>query len=326
MTCEVAAIATIADEPDSRIERLIEGVQCQTDVTITELVLAVPPRDAERTRSIAAQSSVSVVVVENRTGERSAGLNLAVDHVHAPVVVRVDARSVIPSNYFARLSARLEADERIGVAGAHQVPFCPGGGIIAQGIARALGNRLALGGVRYRGGGYGPVDTVYLGAWRSEEVRGWRFDERLLANEDFELCGRIAGMGRLVWLEEGLHVPYESRDTLVGVFRQYETFGRSKVRYWRLSGARPNARQRTAFALAVGAVAAVPIARRRPERVLGGLALVLMAVDSAGSSSGPAQPAVRLAASLAIGVVWSAWLLGVVRETLLGRLTRGAAT
>ena len=137
------------------------------------------------------------------------------------------------------------------------------------GIARALNNKYGMGLSRYRRGARsGPSDTVYLGAFRTAELRragGW--DERLATNQDFDLNRRMAEFG-IVWFEAGLPVGYLPRASVAELFHQYHRFGRWKVRYWRTTGDRPQRRQLILLlgppAMGVGVAL---VARRLPPSV-----------------------------------------------------------
>jgi succinoglycan biosynthesis protein ExoA len=192
-------------------------------------------------------------------------------------------------------------------------------GPTARGIARALCNPWVLGGASYRRpGASGPVDTVYLGAFRTEDLRragGW--DPGLLANEDYELCARFRDSGSLVWLEEDVVVAYEARTGLVALAQQYHAFGTAKVEYWRLRRGKPAARQVLAVAGAALALAAAPWAARRPIRLVSICitgAAALAVVDHVADPVEP-DPAVRCASVLASALLVASWLSGIATAT-----------
>ena len=142
-------------------------------------------------------------MLENPGGSRTVGLNRCIDAALGEYVVRVDARSVLAPDHVRRTIARLAADSTVGVVGGHQIPWTPDPATArAAGIERALRNRWLLGNADYRDpAASGPTDTVYLGSFRTAELRRLRYDEALTANEDFDLCRRIRDAGRRVWLE-----------------------------------------------------------------------------------------------------------------------------
>src|SRR5262249_38493878 len=122
----------------------------------------------------------------------------------------------------------------------------------------ALNNRWGMGLSRYRRGAEsGAADTVYLGAFRTADLRavgGWSLE--FPTNQDFELNRRMAERG-LVWFDAGIPVEDGPRPDLGSLYRQYKRFGAWKVRYWRRTGDRPQPRQ---VALLVGVPAATALA------------------------------------------------------------------
>jgi succinoglycan biosynthesis protein ExoA len=315
----VSVVVTVKGEPLDRVRRLVDAVAAQDVGRGIELVLAADPVERPGLRSLRPAGAVErISVVDNPGGRRSPGLNRALRAASQPIVCRLDARTVPPPEYVRLCAKRLEGDPRIGVVGGVQRPRAGGSTIQAAGVARALGNPWVLGGPAYRRSGRsGPVDTVYLGAFRRDEVLALGgYDERLDANEDFELATRYREIGLLAWLEPGLELVYEARDSVGGAIRQYHAFGRSKVRFWVVRGRRPNARQSAALGLgALGAAAVAASARRRRRLAamsIGG-ALGLALLDHAAD---PAERrlAVRAASVVTSGAVVSAWLAGILRE------------
>jgi hypothetical protein len=258
----IAVIAVVAGEPLDRLERLGEALARQSGVVV-DVVVAAPPADrADIEAAFRPRGAIaSLVHVDNPTGTRSPGLNRALEAVHARFVCRVDARSLPDSEYVGRCVSRLEAQPAIGIVGGHQRPMSLSPRVVARALARVLADPIAAGGAAYRRPtASGAVDTVYLGAFRTEELRaigGW--DERLAANEDFELSDRYRAGGQTVWLEEGIDVGYECRDRLSSVWNQYQAFGTAKVTYWRVTKSRPRLRQVVGVGLPIGlALAVVP--------------------------------------------------------------------
>jgi len=311
-------LLVVRDEPLDRLEQVLVGLAAQRGAGALELLVAAPASEHERLKTLRASGAVvRVVLVDNPTGARSAGLNGLIEVATAPVVVRVDARSRPPADYVGRCRARLDAAPAIGVGGAIQRPVTTHPDARSRGITRALGNAWLLGGARYRRGRGGQADTAYLGAFRRDELRGLGgYDERLDANEDFELCTRYRSAGATVWVEPGLEVLYEPRRTYRALWSQYGSFGVSKVVFWRLTGRRPNARQLTALGgaaatIAIGAVALV----RRPASaavlIAAGVAAVAIVDHIAAPDERDAR--VRLAAGAAYVTVIGAWISGIAR-------------
>jgi hypothetical protein len=326
---QVSVLVVLGHEPEDRIARAVRRVAAQQGIGSVELLIAGDQCVRAAAMIAANAAGVSAMFVDNPGGERSAGLNRMLAQATGEFVVRVDARSLPADDYLARCVGRLSADPAIGIVGAFQRPIASGAGVMARGVARALGNALLLGAPAYRGhGAGGPADTVYLGAFRAVQLRamgGW--DESLAANEDFSLCQRYRDDGMVVWLEPGLDVAYEARSSVSQLWSQYVAFGRSKVRFWRTSGHPPNGRQRAALAaatIAVVALGAVTVTQGPAGLILGAAAGVagLGVVDAIGAVREPGGVSTRMAGIVASGVVLAGWLAGVALEAATGRRPR----
>jgi hypothetical protein len=307
----VAVIA--AREPEDRLMRMFQRIVAQQGAGNVEVLVAVPGGDSDTIERAAMNAGANVRVIVNPDGRRTTGLNLVLDAAAGAVFARVDARSLLPDGYLAAVAGRLEADHSVGVVGGLQIVATGGPAAGSDVVARALANPIALGAPAYRRrGATGPVDTVYLGAFRTEELRALGgFDERLDANEDFDVAARYRSGGSTVWLEDGLEVAYEPRDEIVGVLLQYWRFGQSKAQFWSLGKGRPNRRQMTALGAAAGFGI---LALARPRVGTAGLALAAVAAVAADHVAEPSErrPVIRLGASaLSLGLV-ATWVAGVV--------------
>jgi hypothetical protein len=214
----------------------------------------------------------------------------------------------------------LEAREDVAVVGGAQVAVARGSEPRARGIARGLNNRFAMGGAAYRSGGRsGPTETVYLGAFRTADLRavgGW--DERFPTNQDFDLNRRMGRYG-LVWFEGDLATGYVPRVDVGQLWRQYHRFGRWKVRYWRTTGDRPMRRQRLLVGLPlVSFLLALLVVARRPGAVLpfATLGVVGLALVDDRGIAAPAPIPVRAWAAATNATTSFAWWTGVVHEAL----------
>ncbi len=214
------------------------------------------------------------------------------------------------------------------MVGGSQVAIPPITGPVGTGIARALNNRWGTGLARYRRAATsGPSDTVYLGAFRTWQLRcagGW--DVRFGTNQDFELNRRLSQLGT-VWFDASIPVEYVPRSTLRDLFRQYVRFGRSKVRYWRHTGDRPRPRQALLLAGAPcgAAAAAVVLVAATPRGRVGllvGAAAVAFLLEGMGASRPAGGPLARLAALCALGTVAVGWLGGIAAEAVPARRSR----
>ena len=168
-----------------------------------------------------------VRIVANPDRGIAAGINRAVAAASHDVIVRCDARCILPPGHVRRAVATLE---RTGAAcvGGPQKPA--GSEPFARAVAMAMTMPLGAGGARYRAGGpEGPADTVFLGTWRRGTLdAAGGFDETLARNEDYELCWRLRESGGTVWLDPALAVAYRPRGSLAALARQHFAYGRWK--------------------------------------------------------------------------------------------------
>lgn len=260
-------------------------------------------------------------VISNPVGTTPSNLNAGLRWARGDVLIRVDARSSIPSDYVRRMAAVLD-DPAIAVVGGHQCATVgEAASDMARGIARALENPLVNGGSRYRNhtASSGPCDTAYLGVFRTSQLRsigGW--SEEFTSNQDFDLARRMRVLGT-IWYEAGLPVGYQPRSTHRDLLRQYRRFGTWKARYWKWTGDRPTARQLVLLgAPPLAACVAVVATVRSPARavlLLTAAVAGLFGIDAAGSHA-PAPLRSRLHAVLAMVVIGGGWWSGCAQERL----------
>lgn len=266
-------------------------------------------------------------VLANELASTPSNLNIGLNASRGEVLIRVDAKARIPPDYVRRCVDTLRVNPEVVVVGGAQRAVAPTDGSIGSGIAQALNNRWVMGLSRYRRGARsGYADTVYLGSFRTSQLRavgGW--DPRFSTNQDFDLNRRLSKLGR-VWFDAGLEVTYLPRSSLSALFLQYHRFGRWKVRYWRLSGERPLPRQLLLLLLPVALPALVvglgirPLVGGRRPALATSLAWAFMssvlALPCTRASCGRTQAA-ALGAVFAIATGWTS---GVWREALLSDL------
>ncbi len=333
----VSVVVPARDEADAIVE-CIDAIAAQDHpLDDIEVIVVVDGGTRDRTGPIAdaalgGRGFARTQVLRNQGSGTPSNLNLGLHAATGTVLCRVDARSRIPTDYVRRCSQLLADRPDLAVVGGAQVAVAPCDDVIGVGIARALNNRWGMGWSRYRrDAASGESDTVYLGSFRTadlRDVRGW--DPVFGTNQDFDLNRRLAAARGAVWFEEGLPVAYVPRRSLPELFRQYVRFGRAKVRYWRHRDDRPQPRQvalaagvPVAGALAVAAVLAAPPATRT-KLVVAGLAAaaVFEAVGSSRPRGGVAAHGVALAASTAVA---AGWLGGVWHELLRGEPSKATS-
>jgi cellulose synthase/poly-beta-1,6-N-acetylglucosamine synthase-like glycosyltransferase len=321
----VTVLVPARDESAS-LAACIDSIAAQ-DYALSKLEVIVVVDAASRDGSadlasalLAERGFATTAVLRNAEQGTPSNLNVGLSEARGEILCRVDARSRIPPDYVRRCVEVLEGRAEVAVVGGSQVAVAPRRDALGAGIARSLNNRWGMGLSRYRRSARsGAADTVYLGAFRTKDLRevgGW--DVAMATNQDFDLNRRLARHG-LIWFESGLPVEYVPRSSIRDLYQQYVRFGRWKVRYWRHTGDRPQPRQ---LALLVG----VPLAVAAGVVVLSmappssRAALVVTAVgcvvvfDLAGSSRPRGGPTAHGWAVVASAAVAAGWLGGAWRE------------
>jgi hypothetical protein len=264
-----------------------------------------------------------VAVCDNAERRTSAGLAAGLGVAGAPVLVRVDARSRIEPGYVARCVELLAGRPEAGVVGGAQVTIPRGDDLRARSIARALNNRWLMGLARYRRSTTsGPTDTVWMGAFRTEQLRslgGW--DPAMGINEDYELNERYRASGFTVWFEAPLRSAYLPRRSVRAVAQQYAAYGRAKGRRWRSGGSVAGRQVVLLLAPPLGLVAGAFACARVGVLPVAAVAAGLAAVADLTGGAGRAPVSERVGALVVNGVVAASWWSGALAGRL--RATRG---
>lgn len=226
-----------------------------------EVVLALGPStddtDAVAADLVAKDSRVHTVA--NPSGRTPAALNAAIGAAHHDIVVRVDGHAEIPADYVATAVRTLAETGADNVGGLMKAV---GRTTFERAVACAMRSRLGVGGGTFHvGGGAGPVDTVYLGAFRRsalERVGG--YDERYTRTQDWHLNLKLRQSGGTIWFTPDMEVTYRPRSSVRALARQYFQYGQ-----WRRVVAREhpetvNARYLAPPVMVVGTTAATLVA------------------------------------------------------------------
>ncbi len=156
---------------------------------------------------------------------RTAALNFLVKESTGDLIVRLDARTHIDSDYLSKIYA-LSLRERVANVGGVQVPI--GESEEQKKIALIMSHPLGLGGGKFRNTSYrGRVDSLYLGAFSRKYMpnQPW-FDERLpKISEDSDLNFRIRQMGGEIVLDPSIIAWHYPRESLNKFFRLCFNYG-----------------------------------------------------------------------------------------------------
>lgn len=268
--------------------------------------------DDTRQRLAAWQQRVpGIAVVDNPRRVQSAGLNLAAAAATGEILVRADAHTAYAPDYVRRSVAALASGDAVAVGG----PMRPEGrGSFGRAVAAAMRSKLATGpGKFHHEGESGPVDTVYLGAFRRADfarLGGFRtFPSG--SGEDADLYHRWRRQGGVVLLDPAIRSTYRPRETPGSLTRQHFRYGQVKGELLYVNGTWPSWRPLAPLALVVGLVAAAGVSLATPWwwALPALLALWATALLAAALPTGRLAPLVLLAAGImhvayGTGLLW----------------------
>lgn len=221
----VSYVMPVLNEIDE-IRAAVESLVAQDYEGPFEVILALGP-SVDGTNEVVAEMAAAdrrIRSISNPVGSTPAGLNVAILASQYPVTVRVDAHSVLPTDYTRIAVATLENSGADNVGGimlaAGRTPF-------EKAVARAYGSRVGLGGTPHHvGGREGPAETAYLGVFlRRRLVEVGLFDENIKRGQDWELNRRLRATGGTVWFTPRLTVTYRPRPSLRTLVRQFVATG-----------------------------------------------------------------------------------------------------
>lgn len=270
----------------------------------------------------AAQERPWLIIVDNPAYVIPTALNLALAAASGDLVARMDAHVDYDVDYLDRLVQLLMS--RPDVVGAGGAMETAGQGPWGRAIAATFRRRIGLGGAPHRGpGAGGPIAHVSTGCYRRRallDVGG--YDERLLANEDFELDTRLRKAGGIMWLEPSARSTWYVRDSLSAVSRQMWRYGYHKALTLRLHPRSLKARQLAPPVLVAG-LATLFLAR--PRFGAGAAAAYLIGAGAVGTGASWADGASLWRGALVPPVVHLSWgaglLAGLVRFARAGNPT-----
>jgi len=266
----VSYVMPILNEAD-HVESAVQSMLDQDYPGEVQIVLALGPSTDGTTELVHRMSARDprIQSVDNPTGSTPGGLNAAIRATVHPIVVRVDAHSVLPPDY-TRIA--VETLQRTGADNVGGLMSAEGRTPFEKAVARAYRTRVGLGGTAHHvGGKEGPAETAYLGSFqRHRLIEVGLFDEGIRRGQDWELNRRLRATGGTVWFTPRMKVTYRPRSGVRPLVKQFFATG-----LWRGDLARRFTRSNSVRyfvpPVMVGAVAL--------GTVLGGAGLVAAALD-----------------------------------------------
>lgn len=175
-----------------------------------------------------------ITLIDNPKRIVSTALNEAIRMARGEIIVRVDAHTIIASDY---VSQCVRALERSGADGVGGPMISVGVGYTAEAIALATSTPFAIGNSKYRSSRYfqeGYVETTHMGAYRKETLFDiGLFNEQFVRHQDYELDYRIRRKGGTIYLSPDIQSEYFVRARLRKLWRQYVQYGFWKGRFLR---------------------------------------------------------------------------------------------
>ena len=208
------------------IEAAVNSLTAQDYTGPFEIVLALGP-SVDGTNDVIselAKADPRIRSIPNELGSTPGGLNAAIRASSYPIVVRVDAHSVLPP-YYTRIAVKTLLET--GADNVGGIMKAEGTTSFQKAVAHAYGSPEGLGGTQHHvGGKAGPADTAYLGVFqRHRLVEVGLFDEDIKRGQDWELNRRLRATGGTVWFTPDLTVVYRPRSSLRKLIRQFVATG-----------------------------------------------------------------------------------------------------
>jgi succinoglycan biosynthesis protein ExoA len=226
---DMATVVIPARNEERSIGQCLESILSQEGVKLHVLVVDGDSSDA--TREIVGEYAARDPRVEliRSSGESiPISLNAGLAEARGRWLLRIDAHSTIPPGYVSRVVQHLRTGQWGGVGGRKDGVATSRTG---RAIAAALSAMFGVGNSVYHHGTRAKaVDHVPFGAYPIALIRGLGgWDERLQANEDYELDYRIRRHGHRILFDPAVAIAWRNSETLGDLFRQYRRYGRGKA-------------------------------------------------------------------------------------------------
>jgi cellulose synthase/poly-beta-1,6-N-acetylglucosamine synthase-like glycosyltransferase len=214
------------------IRSCLEAVLAQDYPSECMEILVVDGRSTDHSQDVVAQYAQqhpNLSLLDNPRQITPSALNVGIRHAQGKYIVRIDAHTVVATDYVGQCVALLEATDVVNVGGQMQ-PV--GRTYVGRAVALSTTSPFGIGDSYFHYGAREQfVDTVYMGAFRREIFdQVGLFDEELIRNQDYELNVRIRKAGGKILLSPKIISRYTPRSSMPALWEQYFRYGRWKVR------------------------------------------------------------------------------------------------
>jgi succinoglycan biosynthesis protein ExoA len=261
-------------------------------------------------------------LLHNPDRRQAQGLNFAAKAATGEVLVRADAHTTYEHTYVSASVAVL-AETGAVAAGGRLRPV--GRGATGRAVAAAMRSPFGIGPARFHHAERRElVDTVYLGAFRREDLLahgGFRALPSGVA-EDADLYWRWRRQGRDVVVDPAIRSTYRPRETYRAFARQNWAYGLGKAEMLWCNGRLPSWRPLAPLGLVAGLAVSVTLAVRGRRAPLAGLLAGWGLVVGAATVGSDAEPASRPRTVLAVAVMHLAYGLGFAHGLVRGPVLR----
>lgn len=154
----------------------------------------------------------------------SFALNKAIPLCKGDIIVRLDAHTSYANDYFIKI---LETFDNTGADIVGGPMRATGNTPLQMAVAHSTSSIFGIGDSSFHDENHrGFVDSVYLGAWKSDiftEIG--MFDEELIRNQDDEFHYRAIDRGKKIYLNPEIKSNYYPRNNFRSLFSQYHQYG-----------------------------------------------------------------------------------------------------
>jgi len=162
-----------------------------------------------------------ITLLDNEDKIVPRAMNIGIQAAKGDYIIRLDAHSQFPKNYFSKLveaSVELKADN----VGAVAITDVKNKTIKSNAIIKVLSHRFGVGNSDFRTGvkNIKEVDTVPFGCFKRDVFDKYGlYDTRLVRNQDIELNKRIKNGGGKIFLIPGVEFIYFARESFSKLYK-----------------------------------------------------------------------------------------------------------